>query len=55
MSSRSVPIVLASGQVICVVVFKFLFKWKTIKLSTESELRVNLLLADVEVLHIKET
>lgn len=55
MSSRSIPIVLSSGQVICIVIFKFLFKRKTIKLSTESELRVNLFLADVEVFHVKET
>jgi hypothetical protein len=37
------------------VIFKFFIKRKTIKLSTEGELRVNFFLADVEVLHVKET
>lgn len=52
--SWPVAVVFSSIQIGAAVVLELLFKWKSVELATQSELAVDFLLADVEVLHVKE-
>lgn len=54
MASRTIAIVVAANEVVAAVILEFLLNWQAVELSSEGELPVNLLLGDVEVLHIEE-
>jgi hypothetical protein len=54
MSSWTVPIVLASLEIVRVVVLEFLLERECIEFTTERKLAVNLFLADVEVFDVEE-
>lgn len=55
MTSWSVSVVLASLQIIAVVILEFLLEWQSIERASQGELAIDLFLADVEVLHVEET
>lgn len=54
MPSRPVAIVLSTLEVVLVVIPELFLQGKSIKLSAEGKLPVNLSLANVEVLHVEE-
>lgn len=54
MTSRTVAIVVAANEVVAAMILEFLLNGQAVELSSEGELSINLLLGDVEVLHIEE-
>lgn len=54
MASRPVAVVLATREIGAVVVLELLFQWKSVELAAKCELAVDLILTDVEVLHVEE-
>ena len=54
MAGRAIAVVITAHKVGAIVILEFLLKGQRIELSPESELPINLFLADVEVLHIEE-
>jgi hypothetical protein len=55
MTSRSIAVVFAPDEVIRVMILELLLEWQGVKLATQSELLINFLLADIEVLHIEKS
>lgn len=55
MTSRAVAIVVTTDKVIAAVILELLLDGQGVELSSKSELPINLLLADIEVLHVKES
>lgn len=54
-ASWTVTIIVTTDEVVAAVILEFLLDGQVIKLSSEGKLPINLLLGDVEVLHIEET
>lgn len=55
MTSRSIPVIFTLYEVIRIVIFEFLLKWKRIEFTTKSKLAIDLFLADVKILDIEES
>lgn len=54
MTSRSVAIVFSALKVTLAVILELLLERQSIKLSSERKLLIDLVLADIEVLHVEE-
>lgn len=55
MTSRSVPIVVATDKCIAVVVLELLLEGQVVECLSKGKLSVDLLLVDVEVLDVEES
>lgn len=54
MPGRTVPVVLAAGQVVGIVERQLLLQRQRVELAAQRELLIDLVLADVEVFHVEE-
>lgn len=54
MSRRTISVVVATHEIIRIVVLELLFKRKRVEFSSQGKLSVDLLLGDVEVLDVEE-